>query len=150
MRATARQGSSPIALTRLLVTGVLLAAATGATAVTPAIAAAEPFSIEEVLSAPVPSDLVAAAPALARRSSPLADLDGWRSPVMLVHGDDDRNVLFIQTTDLVQRLRERGVEVGTLIFPDEVHGFLRWQSWVETFRRASDFFDRYLLADAPR
>ena len=25
----------------------------------------------------------------------------WRSPVLLVHGDDDRNVPFQQTTDLV-------------------------------------------------
>ncbi|HUF78464.1 MAG TPA: prolyl oligopeptidase family serine peptidase, partial [Thermoanaerobaculia bacterium] len=37
-------------------------------------------------------------------SSPVADLTTWSSPILLVHGDDDRNVLFAQTTDLVQRL----------------------------------------------
>jgi len=64
--------------------------------------------------------------------------------VLFVHGDDDRNVMFIQTTDLVQRLRERDVHVETLVFPDEVHGFYRYDSWLRTFEAAVDFFDRFL------
>jgi len=28
----------------------------------------------------------------------------WRSPVLFVHGDDDRNVPFQQTTDLVEKM----------------------------------------------
>ena len=82
--------------------------------------------------------------ALAKRSSPVADLGFWSSPVLFVHGDDDRNVMFIQTTDLVQRLRQRDVHVETLVFPDEVHGFLRHESWLRTFRAAADFFERFL------
>jgi len=31
----------------------------------------------------------------------------WRSPALLVHGDDDRNVPFQQTTDLLEKLRAR-------------------------------------------
>lgn len=85
---------------------------------------------------------------LAYRSSPVADVGGWRSPVLFVHGDDDRNVLFQQTTDLVQRLRRREVHVETLIFPDEVHGFLRHASWHRTFVAAADFFDRFLRLPA--
>ncbi|MCG8604593.1 prolyl oligopeptidase family serine peptidase [bacterium] len=81
---------------------------------------------------------------LAYKSSPVADLTYWSSPVLFVHGDDDRNVLFQQTTDLVQRLRERNVHVETLIFPDEVHGFLRHESWLRTFRATANFFDRFL------
>lgn len=82
---------------------------------------------------------------LARRSSPVADLSDWSSPVLFIHGDDDRNVMFIQTTDLVQRLRRQGVPVETLVFPDEVHGFLRHESWLRAFRAAADFFDRILV-----
>jgi dipeptidyl aminopeptidase/acylaminoacyl peptidase len=81
---------------------------------------------------------------LALESSPVADVESWRSPVLFVHGDDDRNVMFIQTTDLVQRLKEREVHVETLVFPDEVHGFLRHASWLRTFEAAADFFDRFL------
>jgi dipeptidyl aminopeptidase/acylaminoacyl peptidase len=84
---------------------------------------------------------------LAYKSSPVADLTYWSSPVLFIHGDDDRNVLFQQTTDLVQRLRERDVHVETLIFPDEVHGFLRHESWLRTFRATADFFDRFLKND---
>ena len=78
-------------------------------------------------------------------SSPVADVAFWTSPVLFVHGDDDRNVDFIQTTDLVQRLRREGkAHVEMLIFPDEVHGFLRHDRWLETFEAAADFFDRFL------
>ena len=58
----------------------------------------------------------------------MAELGYWSSPVLFVHGDDDRNVMFIQTTDLVRRLRGRDVHVETFVFPDEVHGFLRHES----------------------
>ncbi len=81
---------------------------------------------------------------LALASSPVADVDRWTSPVLFIHGDDDRNVMFIQTTDLAQRLRRRGTHVETLVFPDEVHGFLRYESWLRTFEAAHDFFERRL------
>ena len=71
-------------------------------------------------------------------------MDGWRSPVLLVHGDDDRNVPFNETIELVEELRELGVEHELLIFPDEVHGFLRHENWLEVFRRSADFFERHL------
>lgn len=81
---------------------------------------------------------------LAFESSPLSTVDGWRSPVLLVHGDDDRNVPFNETVELVEKLRELGVEHELLIFPDEVHGFLRHENWLEVFRRSADFFERHL------
>ena len=81
---------------------------------------------------------------LAFESSPLSTVDGWRSPVLLVHGDDDRNVPFNETIELVEKLRELGVEHELLIFPDEVHGFLRHENWLEVFRRSADFFMRHL------
>jgi len=49
---------------------------------------------------------------LAFESSPVADVEKWRSPVLFVHGDDDRNVEFIQTTDLVARLEGAGESAG--------------------------------------
>jgi dipeptidyl aminopeptidase/acylaminoacyl peptidase len=82
---------------------------------------------------------------LAYKSSPVADVYFWTSPVLFIHGDDDRNVDFLQTTDLVQRLRELGKgRVEILVIPDEVHGFLRHDIWVKVFIAAADFFDRFL------
>lgn len=51
-------------------------------------------------------------------------MNGWRSPVLVIHGDDDRNVKFNETVRLERALRERKVEVEQLVFPDEIHGFL--------------------------
>jgi dipeptidyl aminopeptidase/acylaminoacyl peptidase len=79
---------------------------------------------------------------LAFQSSPNAAIDGWRSPVLLIHGDDDRNVEFSQTTDLLQRLRQKKVHVEELIFPDEIHGFLLHRSWLKAYGAAEDFFAR--------
>jgi dipeptidyl aminopeptidase/acylaminoacyl peptidase len=86
---------------------------------------------------------------LAFQSSPMASLDTWRSPVLVVHGDDDRNVAFSETVDLVEALRERGVEVEQLVLPDEVHSFLRSASWLAVFRAAADFLERKLGRPAP-
>jgi dipeptidyl aminopeptidase/acylaminoacyl peptidase len=81
---------------------------------------------------------------LARESSPISSVDKWKSPVLLIHGDDDRNVAFNQTVDLVRKLREHGVEFEELIFPDEIHDFLRHDTWLRAYHAASDFFDRKL------
>ncbi len=81
-------------------------------------------------------------------SSPMAFLDTWRSPVLLIHGDDDRNVPFSETVDIVESLRRRNVYFEQLIFPDEVHGFLLHRNWLAAYRATADFFDRKLQWNA--
>jgi dipeptidyl aminopeptidase/acylaminoacyl peptidase len=81
---------------------------------------------------------------LAFQSSPNASVDRWKSPVLLIHGDDDRNVPFSQTTDLVQRLREHQVPFEQMILPDEIHDFLLWHSWIRAYGATAEFFDRTL------
>ena len=87
---------------------------------------------------------------LAFESSPLASLKTWKSPVLLIHGDDDRNVPFSETVSIAAALRKQGVEMEQLIFPDEIHGFLRHSRWLEVFRAAGDFLDRRLKAAAKK
>ncbi|HEV3091841.1 MAG TPA: prolyl oligopeptidase family serine peptidase [Candidatus Cybelea sp.] len=64
-------------------------------------------------------------------SSPDASIATWRSPVLLIQGDDDRNVEFAQMVDLVARLRRAHVPFEEIVIPNEIHGFLRYQSWLE-------------------
>jgi len=87
---------------------------------------------------------------LAHDSSPVASVDRWKSPVLFIHGDDDRSVYFAQTVDLVARLRERGVQVEQLIFPDEIHDFLLHRSWLKAYSGAAAFFDRTLANGSTR
>jgi dipeptidyl aminopeptidase/acylaminoacyl peptidase len=86
--------------------------------------------------------------ALAYRSSPLASISTWRSPVLLIHGDDDRNVPFTESITLAYELRKRGVPVEELVFPDEVHDFLLWRNWVSAYRAAGEFLGRRLKVGA--
>ncbi len=81
---------------------------------------------------------------IAFESSPMATLDGWRSPVLLIHGDDDRNVRFLETVNLVEQLRLRGVHHELLVFPDEVHSFLLHRNWIRALEATADFFERQL------
>ncbi len=81
---------------------------------------------------------------LAFDSSPDASVATWKSPVLLIQGDDDRNVPFEQSVDLAQRLRENHVTFEQLVFPDEVHGFLMYKTWVKAYGATADFFDRTL------
>lgn len=76
-------------------------------------------------------------------SSPVNFLDGWRSPVLLIHGDDDRNVNFNESVTLAESLRKRKVHVETLVFPDEVHGFILHKSWVNAQTATYGFFKQF-------
>jgi dipeptidyl aminopeptidase/acylaminoacyl peptidase len=80
---------------------------------------------------------------LAFDSSPMASVKTWKSPVLLIQGDDDRNVAFSQTVRMAAALREQGVEFEEHVFPDEIHGFLMYRSWITAYGLTADFFGRH-------
>jgi dipeptidyl aminopeptidase/acylaminoacyl peptidase len=82
--------------------------------------------------------------AVSYQSSVIGAIDGWTSPVLLIHGDDDRNVAFQQTTGLVQLLRARDVEYELIVFPDDVHDSLVHSRWVYTFDRMDQFLKKHM------
>lgn len=77
-------------------------------------------------------------------SSPVASLDKWRSPVFISQGDDDRNVDFAQGVDMVTRLRAKGVEVQTMVFPNETHENLVFTHMVRLYEAAARFLSTKL------
>jgi dipeptidyl aminopeptidase/acylaminoacyl peptidase len=77
-------------------------------------------------------------------SSPVAYVSGWKSPVLLIHGDDDRNVRFSQTLDLLQRLDAAGVPHEELIIPDDTHHFMRHANSVKVDGAVAEFLARKL------
>jgi dipeptidyl aminopeptidase/acylaminoacyl peptidase len=66
--------------------------------------------------------------------------------VLLIQGDDDRNVPFHQTVDLARRLDLRHVPCEELVFPNEIHGFLRHDSWLRADEATAEFLARKLDA----
>jgi dipeptidyl aminopeptidase/acylaminoacyl peptidase len=85
---------------------------------------------------------------LAWESSPLSSIQAWRSPVLLIQGDDDRNVQFAQTVKLAEALRTQGVYFEQHVFPDEIHDFLLHRNWVAAYTLGADFFQRKLVVQA--
>ncbi|PZO65535.1 MAG: S9 family peptidase, partial [Pelagerythrobacter marensis] len=81
-------------------------------------------------------------------SSPVAAIDWWRSPVLLIHGDDDFNVDFAQSVLLARELAARGIPYEELVFPNERHSFFRHDSWVRALTATAGFLERKL--GAPR
>jgi dipeptidyl aminopeptidase/acylaminoacyl peptidase len=78
------------------------------------------------------------------QASAFSAIDGWKSPVLLVHGDDDRNVQFSQTTGLVQLLRAHNVYHELIVLPDDTHETLLHKRWMIVFNRLEEFLGRYL------
>jgi dipeptidyl aminopeptidase/acylaminoacyl peptidase len=85
---------------------------------------------------------------VAWRSSPVSWVSTWRSPVLLIHGDDDRNVRFSQTTDLVQRLAAQGVDYEELVIVDDTHHWMRHANVVRVNEATVEFLIRKLKPDA--
>jgi dipeptidyl aminopeptidase/acylaminoacyl peptidase len=82
--------------------------------------------------------------ALSFKSSAVGAIDGWKSPVLLVHGDDDRNVDFAQTVGLVQLLRARNIYHEMIIIPDDLHESMLHKNWVDTWERTDRFLKRFV------
>ncbi|MBV8724341.1 MAG: S9 family peptidase [Candidatus Eremiobacteraeota bacterium] len=85
---------------------------------------------------------------LAWESSPDSSIATWKSPVLLIQGDDDRNVEFHQMVDLVARLRLAHVPYEEIVIPNEIHGFLRYAPWLRADAATADYFRRTLLEHA--
>ena len=89
---------------------------------------------------------VARALEVAWQSSPVSSISKWKSPVLLIHGDDDRNVRFSQTVDLARRLAAAGVPFEELVIPDDTHHWLRHANALKVNAATAEFFDRKLGA----
>jgi len=86
---------------------------------------------------------------VAWQSSPVSAIATWRSPVLLIHGDDDRNVRFSQTVDLVRRLDAAGVRYEEIVVPDDTHHWMRHANVLKVHTATAGFFERVLRAAKP-
>jgi dipeptidyl aminopeptidase/acylaminoacyl peptidase len=66
--------------------------------------------------------------------------------ILMIHGDDDRNVPFGESVNVAEILRKQGVHVEQLIFPDEVHSFLLHQNWIKAYEATFEFINRELMS----
>lgn len=80
----------------------------------------------------------------------MGSIDKWKSPVLIIHGDDDPGVDFnLQTIALVRALRARAVPFEQLVFPGEGHGSSVYAHAIQAHQATADFFDRMLVRRTP-
>jgi dipeptidyl aminopeptidase/acylaminoacyl peptidase len=80
----------------------------------------------------------------ALESSPIATIDQWHSPVLLVQADDDDVVPSQQAAELIEGLRSHSIDHDVIMIPNEIHDLARYSSWMMLFNAADVYFDRHL------
>ena len=92
-------------------------------------------------SAPLDRDKAAE---VAWSSSPVSSVATWKSPVLLIHGDEDRNVRFSQTVDLARRLDAAKVPFEEIVIPDDTHHWMRHANVLRVYTATAEWFERRL------
>lgn len=82
---------------------------------------------------------------VAWKSSPIADLATWTSPVLFIHSDDDRNVNVSQTTDLIRRFEELNKPYESILIPGDTHHWMKWRNMIRVDQATADFLKKHLM-----
>ncbi|HET9031418.1 MAG TPA: alpha/beta fold hydrolase [Dokdonella sp.] len=78
------------------------------------------------------------------RSAPFAWLDGLSSPLFLIHGMADDNVLFSNSTALMSELQTRGIEFDLMTYPGGKHGLSTTSMKLHAYHAIVNWMDRHL------
>ncbi len=78
-----------------------------------------------------------------REASAFTHLDGLTSPLLLIHGMADDNVLFTNSTQVMGELQKRARPFELMTYPGAKHG-LRGADLLHRYRLTERFFDRCL------
>lgn len=82
-----------------------------------------------------------------RAISPLFHAANVTKPMLVIQGANDPRVLQVESDELVAAIRDNGVHVEYVLFPDEGHGFLRKENRVSASEAYVSFLDTYLKGD---
>ena len=77
-------------------------------------------------------------------SSPIATIDQWHSPVLVVQADDDRNVPLQQSVELIEDLRLHHVDHDEIMIPNEIHDLAHYSNWIALFKATDAYLNRHL------
>jgi len=78
------------------------------------------------------------------RLSPIYKLDRIKAATMVQHGANDTNVPVIEAEQIVKSLKDRGVPVEYILFPDEGHGWRKIPNRIRSTVEMVRFFKEHL------
>jgi dipeptidyl-peptidase-4 len=85
-----------------------------------------------------------------RQSGVFAHLDGLKSPLLLVHGMADDNVLFTNTTRLIDSLVNRNVQFELMTYPGAKHGISSRAGQRHVYGMIEAYFKKHLGGTEPK
>ncbi len=81
------------------------------------------------------------------RISPLFHAANIKRPLLVVQGANDPRVLQAESDELVAAVKNNGVPVEYVVFPDEGHGFVNKANRITASQKYVEFLDRYLKGE---
>ncbi len=81
---------------------------------------------------------------IAWESSPYAYLDTWKSPVLFIHADDDRNVEVSHSTDIIRRFEEKNMPYESILIPGDTHHWMKFSNMVKVNKATVEFLEKHL------
>ena len=82
------------------------------------------------------------------RLSPIYKLDRIKAATMVQHGANDTNVPVVEAEQIVNTLKQRGVAVEYILFPDEGHGWRKTANRIRSTVEEVRFFQEHLAGKA--
>lgn len=76
------------------------------------------------------------------RISPINQIDRISAPLMIIQGDNDERVPLSESTQMYEKLNERGIEVKMLRFADEGHGLAKRENRIEAYTEVMDWLKK--------
>ncbi|HXZ27720.1 MAG TPA: prolyl oligopeptidase family serine peptidase, partial [Terriglobales bacterium] len=76
--------------------------------------------------------------------SPIHYVDKIRAPLFVIAGANDPRVPKEEADQMVAKVKERGVPVEYIAFPDEGHGMAKRSNRIRGYSAIAEFLDKYV------
>jgi dipeptidyl aminopeptidase/acylaminoacyl peptidase len=83
-------------------------------------------------------------PEVYRKANSLADVARIRTPLLIMHGEDDPQVPPYESAQFVNALKRAGKIYAYFTYPNEGHGFSQREHRLDAWRKQLAFLNKYL------
>lgn len=83
-------------------------------------------------------------PGVYRKANTLADVERIKTPLLIMHGEDDPQVPPYESAQFVRALKEHGKIYYYFTYPNELHGFSQREHRLDAWRRQLAFLEKYI------
>lgn len=76
--------------------------------------------------------------------SPDTYVDQMVKPMLIIQGANDPRVVKAESDQIVEKLKQRGIDVEYVVLEDEGHGFSKKENEMMVYRKVLQFFERFV------